>query len=245
MKLQMRIKTPSRLLAICAMLTIVVPAKSQNVSITAKSQNAILLIDSAELDKQTVYLEELKLISPNLVANKAIYKKIQSTYKVLNINNGTPEQRIKAKKTALLKCKAENNCAENQYGFEKYKIYYDKKYFINLSIGIQVYGSAYEGIKYYCFDLRSGENIGLKFFNNPQKLLKICKNKLDTDNNQEVTIQLTDLAGFQILTDKKGNISGVDFFAFDKNDSHDNLPKNILHFNWNEIKPYISIAYLN
>jgi uncharacterized protein YpbB len=152
------------------------------------SQNLKILKDSVFIDNSYFKLQELKITSKNNEANNKIYKIIQNTYPIFDKPFfGSPEQRIKIKKDTISKYVLENSLRESNVGFEDYKIYYDKNNIINISIGIQSYGSPWEGTKYYCFDLNNGKRIGLDLFVNHQALLKKIRNKL---NEQSVNLSI-------------------------------------------------------
>lgn len=209
-------------------------------------QNLKILKDSVFIDNSYFKLQELKITSKNKEANNKIYKIIQNTYPIFDKPIfGSPEQRIKVKKDTISEYVLENSLRESNVGFEDYKIYYDKNNIINISIGIQSYGSPWEGIKYYCFDLNNGKRIGLDLFINHQALLKKIRNKLN-EQSVNLSIKKNDLSSFKIITDKNKHISGINFSIFDtENYRNSGYEEFIVHFDWNEIKEYISPVYKN
>jgi hypothetical protein len=212
----------------------------------ANGQNLKILNDSIFIDNSYFKLQELKIISKNELIKSKIYKTIQSTYNIFDgLYFDTPEERIKIKKDTLSKRVLENRLRESNSGFEHYEIYYDKNSIINLSIGIQSYGSPWEGIEYYCFDLNTGKRIGLDLFINLEALFKKCKNKLK-DQNINLSVKKTDLLNFKIITDKNKHISGIDFSIFDtENYRNSGYKEFIVHFDWSEIKEHISPMFKN
>jgi hypothetical protein len=209
-------------------------------------QNLKILNDSILIDNSYLKLQELKIISKNELIKSKIYKTIQSTYNIFDgLYFDTPEERIKIKKDTLSKRILENRLRESNSGFEHYEIYYDKNSIINLSVGIQSYGSPWEGIQYYCFDLNNGKRIGLDLFVNQQALLKKCRSKLN-DQTINLSVKKNDLSNFKIITDKNKHISGIDFSIFDtENYRNSGYEEFIVHFNWSEIKEHISSMYKN
>lgn len=213
-------------------------------SVSGNGQSLKILKDSIFIENSYFELQELKITSKNKEANNKIYKIIQNTYPIFDKPFfGSPEQRIKVKKDTISKYVLENSLQESNVGFEDYKIYYDENNIINISIGIQSYGSPWEGIKYYCFDLNTGKRIGLDLFLNKEKLLKQIRSKL---NNQgtKMLVKKSDLLNFRIIVDKNKHIDGIDFSIFDTgNYRNSGYEEFIVHFDWSEIKEYISSIY--
>src|SRR6187402_3386714 len=138
-------------------------------SASVNGQNLKILNDSIVIDNSYFKLQELEIISKNDLVKNKIYNTIQSAYNIFDgVYFNTPEERIKIKKDTLSKRILENRLRESNSGFEDYEIYYDKNNIINFSVSIQSYGSAWEGIKYYCFDLNNGKRIELDLFVNQQ-----------------------------------------------------------------------------
>ncbi|HEX7869437.1 MAG TPA: hypothetical protein VF455_04920, partial [Chryseobacterium sp.] len=126
-------------------------------SLFSYGQKVSILKDSICYNNICYNLEELNLPTKN----KKNYKKIQQTYDIFNsVIFESPDKRINAKKDTLKKILSENILKESQYGFEKYKIIFNKNDILNLSVKIQSYGSPWEDIKYYCFDTDVDEEIG-------------------------------------------------------------------------------------
>ncbi|WP_269236273.1 hypothetical protein [Flavobacterium flavigenum] len=212
--------------------------------IFVNGQNFKILNDSILIDNSYLKLEELKIISKNEVIRTKIYKIIQSTYDIFDgLYFDTPEERIKIKKDTLSKRILENRLRESNSGFEHYEIYYDKNNIINLSISIQSYGSPWEGIKYYCFDLNTGKRIGLDLFLKQDKLLKEIRNILKNQGTK-IYVKRNDLLNFKILVDKSKQVRGIDFSIFDtENHRNGGYEEFIVHFDRIEIKEYLSFIY--
>lgn len=208
--------------------------------IPVKGQNAIILKDSVRIDNTFYVLEELKINTANTTANTAIYKTLQSTYDVFDKPYiALPEQRIKAKKDTLSVHITENTLREANYGFEHYEVYYDKNDLLNVSVGIQSYGSPWEAIQYFCFDLKTGKNIALKFFNNPAEVLKIINKKLK-QQGVKIKARTEDLANFKIVHDDHAKIKGLEFSVAEvgeyRNSGYQQFP---VFVSWGEINKYI------
>mgnify|MGYP003425502607 CR=1 FL=1 len=145
-------------------------------SITAYSQNLKILKDSIFIDSNFMRIEELKINSNNEKVKNKIYSITQSAYEIFEKPLlCLPEQRIKAKKDTLSNRVLKDALRETNSGFEHYEIYYDQNNIINISISLQSYGSPWEAIQYYCFDLNNGKRIGSNLFVNQQMLLKKIK----------------------------------------------------------------------
>lgn len=190
-------------------------------------------------------IEEFKITSNNENINNKIYKIVQSTYDIFEkpfFSN--PENRLKVKKDTINNRIKTNRLLESISGFEHYEIYYDKNKILNFSIKLQSYGSPWESNKYYTFDLNKGSKIGSDFFINQQKLLKICQMKFKNEN-KNLIFKLEDLNNYKILMTNNQNISGLDFSLFDyKNHRNSGYEEFIVHFDWKEIKNYVSKIYL-
>ncbi len=210
-------------------------------SISVNSQNLKILKDSVFVDSSFIVIEELKINSNIEKANNKIYAITQSAYEIFeNPFVGKPEERIKMKKDTISNRILKNTLREVNSGFEHYQIYYDKNNIINISIGIQSYGSPWEAINYYCFDLNNGKQVGINLFVDQELLLKKIKKKLK-DQDIDLSIKRNDLLNFKIITDKNKNISGLDFSIFDiKNYRNSGYEEFIVHFEWKEIEKYIS-----
>lgn len=215
-----------------------------SISVYGNSQNLNIINDSILIDNSYFKLEELRIISKNQLINHRIYKTIQSTYNIFDgVYFDTPEERIKIKKDTLSRRIVENRLRESNSGFEHYEIYYDKNNIINLSISIQSYGSPWEGIKYYCFDLNTGKKIGLDLFLKQDKLLKEIRTKLKIQGTK-IGVKRNDLLNFKILVDRSKYVKGIDFSIFDtENYRNGGYEEFIVHFDWTEIKEYLSSIY--
>lgn len=210
-------------------------------SISVNSQKLKILKDSVAIDSSFFVIEELKINSNNEKANNQIYAVTQSTYEIFEKPFiGKPEERIKMKKDTIFNRISNNTLRESNSGFEHYEIYYDKSNIINISISIQSYGSPWEAIQYYCFDLRNGKRVGTNLFIYQQNILKNIKEKLK-DQDINLLVKSNDLLNFKIVTDRNKNVSGIDFSIFDtKNYRNSGYEEFIVHFEWNEIEKYIS-----
>jgi hypothetical protein len=210
-------------------------------SISVNSQNLKILKDSVFVDSNFLVIEELKINSNIEKANNKIYAITQSTYEIFEKPYiGKPEERIKMKKDTISNRILKNTLRESNSGFEHYEIYYDKNNIINISIAIQSYGSPWEAIQYYCFELNNGKRIGINLFVNQQILLKKIRKRLK-DQDKNLSIKPNDLLNFKIITDKNKTISGIDFSIFDtENYRNSGYEEFIVHFEWKEIENYIS-----
>jgi hypothetical protein len=210
-------------------------------SISVNSQNLKILKDSVFVDSSFLVIEELKINSNIEEANNKIYAITQNTYEIFEKPFvGKPEERIKMKKDTISNRILKNTLRESNSGFEHYEIYYDKNNIINISIAIQSYGSPWEAIHYYCFELNNGKRVGINLFVNQQIILKKIGKKLK-DQDINLSIKPNDLLNFKIITDKNKNISGIDFSIFDtKNYRNSGYEEFIVHFEWKEIEKYIS-----
>lgn len=210
-------------------------------SILVNSQNLKILKDSVFVDSGFLVIEELKINSNIEKANNKIYSITQSTYEIFEKPFvGKPEQRIKMKKDTISNRILKKTLREANSGFEHYEIYYDQNNIINISIAIQSYGSPWEAIHYYCFDLNNGQRVGINLFVAQQSLLKKIEKKLK-DEEIELAIKPNNLLNFKIITDKNKNISGIDFSIFDtQNYRNSGYEEFTVHFEWKEIEKYIS-----
>ncbi|OXE95449.1 hypothetical protein, partial [Flavobacterium araucananum] len=148
-------------------------------AISVNSQNLRILKDSVLVDSSFFIIEELKINSNIEKASNKIYSITQNTYEIFDKPFvGKPEERIKMKKDTISYRILKNTLRESNSGFEHYEIYYDKNNIINISIAIQSYGSPWEAIHYYCFELNNGKRVGINLFVDQQLLLKKIGKKL-------------------------------------------------------------------
>lgn len=213
-------------------------------SVSATSQNLKILKDSVFVDSSFFVIEELKINLNNEKVKNKIYTVTQKTYEIFDKPFvGNPTIRIKMKKDTISDRILKNTLRESNSGFEHYEIYYDQNDIINISIAIQSYGSPWEAIQYYCFDLINGETIGINLFVNQHMLLKKIKNKIK-EQDVNLSIKLNDLLNFKINTDRNKNSSGIDFSIFDtENYRNSGYEEFIVHFEWNEIEKFISPVF--
>ena len=215
-------------------------------SITVNSQNIKILKDSVLIDSSFFVIEELEINSNNEKVKNKIYAVTQNAYEIFDKPFvGNPKIRILMKKDTISNRILNNTLRESNSGFEHYEIYYDKNDIVNFSIAIQSYGSPWEEIQYYCFDLNNGKRIGLDLFVNQKTFLKKCKSKL-SDQSIKLSVKKNDLSNFKILTDKNKHITGVDFSIFDtENYRNSGYEEFVVHFDLREIKEHISPIYKN
>ena len=196
------------------------------------------------MDKQYYVLEELELhyVAPKTAAN--IYPVLQKTYNVLEVSGDIidPGKRLHLKKERLIECNREQHCRQDQYGFEQYTVYYSSKSWINLSVSLQVYGSSYERIEYYMFDLFTGKTIGATLFTDPQKVVTLCNKKIKREGSN-LRMRKSDLGNIQVDTTYNGSISGISIMIFNDNEVHNRLPQQVVKLDRKEIINYISNRY--
>lgn len=193
-------------------------------------------------------LQELTIINKPL-----IYKKIQKTYDIFSGQNDTIytdyRARLKYKKKLIKEYEPKEDMWQEQYGFEEYEIYFNKNNLLNISISLQIFGSPYEAIQYFTFDVEKDEYIGNSLFKNKQKLTRICLKKLreaySSTFSTEVDFSAEPkyLSDYQINIDKKGNMSNLEF-VFNGSGHYRNKARYYITFSYNEIKPYIKRQYL-
>lgn len=208
-------------------------------SLSSYAQNVSVLKDSVCVSKECFELQELKIETKNT----GIYKRIQKSY---DLFNGTffdsPERRLNAKKDTLKNLISTNSLRDNQFGFEKYKIYLNKNGLLNISVHIQSYGSPWEDTVYYFFDELSDTEIGENLFVNKKILLQICRKKLKSDKS--ISFPMNNLNQYKISTNDAGNITGINFIFYDeKNRTNSGYPEYSVSFTWKEIEKFIAPQY--
>lgn len=215
------------------------------VAIPAIAQNIRVLKDSVLVDSTQLILEELKIYKGEPQTDKKIYKITQNAYNIFDRHYlSSPEHRLKEKKDSAVSRIAANTLRETNSGFEHYEIYFDRNRLANFSIAIQSYGSPWEAVQYYCFDLKSGERIGAKLFRRPDIVLKKCRAKLKSEEIN-IIIKQNDLSAFKIVTGINKKVTGIAFIFFDtKNYRNSGYEKYTVHFKWKEIRKYVSAAYM-
>lgn len=173
------------------------------------AQSVSVLKDSVCISNECFELQELKINSQNT----QIYKKIQNGYDIFNgVLFEIPEKRLHAKKDTLRKLISENSLKESQFGFEKYRILFDRKGLLNLSVSIQSYGSPWEDIRYSLFDINDDTDIGDKLFINKNLLLKLCNKKMY--DQEPVNFKANSLSEYILDTDNKKNFTGITFVLY-------------------------------
>ncbi|WP_165828293.1 hypothetical protein [Chryseobacterium phosphatilyticum] len=160
--------------------------------------------------------------------------------------NGTffdiPEKRLKAKKDTLKNLISTNALRDNQFGFEKYKIFLNKSRLLNISVHIQSYGSPWEDTTYYFFDEINDTEVGEKLFVNKKVFLQICGKKLKTD--KRISFQIKSINQYKIDTSKEGKITGINLIFHDeKNRTNSGYPEYSVYFTWKEIEKFITPQY--
>ncbi|RLJ31676.1 hypothetical protein CLU97_1112 [Chryseobacterium sp. 7] len=207
--------------------------------LSSYAQNVSVLKDSVCVSKECFELQELKTGTKNT----GIYKRIQKSY---DLFNGTffdsPEKRLNAKKDTLKNLISTNSLRDNQFGFEKYKIYLNKNGLLNVSVHIQSYGSPWEDTVYYFFNELSDTEIGENLFVNKKVLLQICRKKLKSDKS--MSFPMNNLNQYKISTNIAGNITGINFIFYDeKNRTNSGYPEYSVSFTWKEIEKFIAPQY--
>ena len=202
-------------------------------------QEVKILKESIKIENNDLELQELQLCKQD----DFIYKKIQTTYNLFNGEYFTiPKQRLKAKKDLIEKSIKNNDLKESQIGFEKYDIYFNKNKILNISIGLQVYGSPWEDTKYYCFDLEKDSELGENLFINRKKLLQLCSIRLKKEEN--IVIKSKNLSNYKLELSDNKNLNGISLIFFDSNNrTNSGYPQYTVFFNWKEIEKYISPKY--
>lgn len=225
-----------KIIAVSLILFIAMPAIAQDVRI---------LKDSVVVDSVQFILEELKINTGAQQTDKKIYEITQNAYDIFDRPYlSSPEHRLKEKKDSAVSRIASNTLRETNSGFEHYELYYDRNKLTNFSIAIQSYGSPWEAVQYYCFDLKNGERIGAGLFTSPDLVLRKCRAKLKS-KEINITIKQSDLSAFKIITGINKKIAGIEFIFFDtKNYRNSGYEKFTVHFDWEEIRKYVSPAYL-
>ncbi len=208
-----------------------------------KSQTVQILKDSVLFESNYYVLEEVKFNTGNQ-HTVAIYGEIQNAFDIFNKPSfETPEKRIQAKKDTLLELISNNELRQANYGFEQYKIFYDKNQLLNFSVHLQSYGSPFEATRYYCFDLNTGKNIGSQLFINHTALLKCIKSRLKKQNGK-LQPSLKALQDFKITTDSKNKITGISFMVADsENYRNSGYEQFEVVFTWKEIQKYIAPSF--
>lgn len=209
-------------------------------SVTACSQAIVIIKDSVAYKSEIFIVEEVKFPLKNR-QSIAIQNQIQNTNQIFNKPNyESSEKRLRAKKDTLQYLIKNEELAHYNYGFEHYTILYQNNKFLNLSIQLQSYGSAFESINYLAFDRTNGEKIDEKYFIDTEKIKKLIKEKL---KSQGQFIRLSDesLSNFAINTDSEDKISGITFIIYDEeNYRNSGYEQFEVHFRWEEIEPYMS-----
>ncbi|WP_131368727.1 hypothetical protein [Chryseobacterium luteum] len=205
----------------------------------AFAQKVSVLKDSVCISHECLELQEIKMDAKNA----DLYKQLQKSF---DIFNGalfmSPEKRLQAKKDTLKDLISKNSLRESQFGFENYKILYDKKGLLNLSVGIQSYGSPWEDTKYYLFDMASNTEIGDRLFTGKKMLLKLFIQKLKAQEDQ--SFRVNNLSQYIINTDDTGKVTGLSLiFQDEKNRTNSGYPQYIVLFEWKEIEKFIVPEY--
>ncbi|MBE4949720.1 hypothetical protein [Chryseobacterium culicis] len=208
-------------------------------SLSSYAQNVSVLKDSVCISKKCFELQELKIGTKST----AIYKRIQKSYDLFNgIFFDSPEKRLNAKKDTLKNLISTNSLRDNQYGFEKYKIFLNKNGLLNISVHIQSYGSPWEATVYYLFDEMNDTEVGDNLFINKKMLLQLCRKKLKTDKS--ISFPIKNLSQYKINTNSEGKITGIDFiFNDEKNRTNSGYPEYSVSFRWKDVEKFIALQY--
>jgi hypothetical protein len=208
-------------------------------NLSSYAQHVSVLKDSVCISKECFEVQELKIDTKST----GIYKKIQESY---DLFNGTffesPEKRLNAKKDTLKNLISTNSLRENQFGFEKYKIFLNKNGLLNISVHIQSYGSPWEDTIYYFFDEKNDTEVGENLFINKKILLQLCRKK--NKENNDMSFPIKNLSQYKMDTGAAGNITGIDFIFYDqKNRTNSGYPGYSVYFTWKEIEKFIAPQY--
>ncbi|WP_300689026.1 hypothetical protein [Chryseobacterium sp.] len=205
----------------------------------AYAQNISIIKDSICTSNECLELQEMKMSPINI----NVYKKIQKSYDIFDgILFDDPEKRLNAKKDTLKRLISTNSLRDSQFGFEKYKIFFDKNGLLNLSVNIQSYGSPWEDAKYYLFDNKNNIEVGEKLFLNKEQLLKLCLIKLKVEEGGSFFIN--NLTQYKIKTNNVGKVEGISFIFYDeKNRTNSGYLKYPIFFTWKEIENFIVPQY--
>ena len=205
----------------------------------AFAQKVYVLKDSVCIAPECFVLEEVKMPAKNA----DLYKKLQKTFDIFNGALFTSaEKRLQAKKDALNSHISTNSLRESQFAFEHYELLYNKKGLLNLSVGIQSYGSPWEVTKYYFFDMDRNIAIDEGLFTGKQVLLKLLSQKLKAQEDKY--FRVTNLSQYIINHDDKGKVTGFTFIFHDeKNRTNSGYPEYTVLFKWKEIARFIVPEY--
>ncbi len=210
--------------------------------LNVSGQNVSVLKDSVCVSNTCFELQELKIGDHK---GTAIYQQIQKKDDLFNgVFFDDAAKRLKAKKDTLNNLISKDLLQESQYGFEKYKILYQKNGLLNVSVNIQAYGSSFEQTQYYFFDLNKDAEIGKELFINQRLLLSFCDKKIKAQ--QGVVFHSENLSEYILIADRKGKISGIRiiFHESDK-EGKSNYEEYSASFTWKEIEKFIAPAYRN
>lgn len=204
------------------------------------SQKVEIIKDTVWLSNECFELQELEITKP------VIYNKIQTTYNLFGNNKIFTDykERLNYKKKVVKDCKSLNELLELQYGFENYEIHFNKNNLLNISISLQVYGSPYEDIKFFTFDIKKDKEIGDKLFKNKRRLFNMYLKKLREIEDSKIQVKYIFLSQYQIVTDEKGNISNLEFVFVNPDPAYHGARIYIIDFSLSEIKPFLKSKYL-
>lgn len=207
---------------------------------TMKAQEIGIVKDS--ICKGQVCFEINELTIPE--KNYNVYLDIQKVYNIFNTKYFKNfNDRFEYKKTFIKQSSLEN-LKENQYGTEQYTLFFQRNNIVSCSIGLQVFGSSWEDLKYYCLDLANNKVVGKDLFINQKELLKKCRLKL-LDYDLEFSIKEDSLSNYILLPNSNGKVEKIIFLFYDFNSrSNSGYSKYEVSFNKKEIKKYISKKYL-
>lgn len=201
------------------------------------SQKVEIIKDTVCFSSECFEIQELEIHKP------LIYNKIQKTYNLFDNNEVFTDykMRLNHKKKNIKDCKSIDDLREIQYGFEDYEIYFNKNNLLNISIALQVYGSSYEDIKFYTFDIKKDKELGIKLFKNKKELFNKCLKKLTEINSTEIPVKYNSLSEYKIITEKKRDISNLVFVFVNPANRSESYE---IVFSFSEIKPFLNSKYL-
>lgn len=219
------------------------------ISFTSCAQKIEVVKDTVFLNEsypeyEFVYEKHFELEELNIPSqNKNIYREIQEAYDIFNgrfFDNY--KERLQTKKENLIEQLKDNTIREDGYAFESYTIYYNLNHLLNLSIGIQIYGSPWEDIRYYTFDMKKDESIGANLFKDHDQLLQLINKKIK--ETEDTNFQADDLSSYQLVTDDNGRLTSVLFLIPNKEEQTNNgNTKYEVSVLSSEIKEFISDDY--
>jgi len=203
------------------------------------AQKVFVLKSSVCIYDEYYELQEIKMQAKNV----DLYKQLQKSF---DIFNGalfiSAEKRLQAKKDTLNSLILKNSLRESQFGFEHYKILYNRKELLNLSVSVQSYGSPWEVNNYYLFDMAKNMEIGDGLFTGKKVLLKLLSQKLIDQEGKSFLI--SNLSQYIINIDDNGKVTGLTFIVQEeRNRTNSGYPEYTVEFKWKEIEKFFIPQY--